>query len=192
MLNDSCITVGLHNILHAIVKRISSVKTVLWLAVNLHHLFSDGAAFNAFLMIKFLSLFLNKLVISRYTMFYNNVTLYLKVLFWLKTCKQKSIEKTKAFKIKQSKRKNQADRANYSTQRTYTQVSLYLLCVYIVSRIHSERNNNMLGWKFVTQSGNNKNMLINIMCANSFLELGVKPLSLEETLNMSEDNSTIR
>ncbi len=33
-------------ILHAIVMRISSVKTVLWLAVNLHQLFSDGAAFN--------------------------------------------------------------------------------------------------------------------------------------------------
>ncbi len=37
---------GLHGILHAIVMRISSVKTVLWLAVNLHQLFSDGAAFN--------------------------------------------------------------------------------------------------------------------------------------------------
>ncbi len=37
---------GLHDILHAIVMRISSVKTVLWLAVNLHQLFSDGAAFN--------------------------------------------------------------------------------------------------------------------------------------------------
>ncbi len=38
--------IGLHDILHAIVMRISSVKTVLWLAVNLHHLFSNGAAFN--------------------------------------------------------------------------------------------------------------------------------------------------
>ncbi len=38
--------VGLQDILHAIVMRISSVKTVLWLAVNLHHLFSNGAAFN--------------------------------------------------------------------------------------------------------------------------------------------------
>ncbi len=37
---------GLHDILHAIVVRISSVKTVLSLAVNLHHLLSDGAAFN--------------------------------------------------------------------------------------------------------------------------------------------------
>ncbi len=37
---------GLHDILHAIVMRISSVKTVLWLVVNLHHLFSNGAAFN--------------------------------------------------------------------------------------------------------------------------------------------------
>ncbi len=37
---------GLHGILHAIVMRISSVKTVLWLAVNLHQLFSNGAAFN--------------------------------------------------------------------------------------------------------------------------------------------------
>ncbi len=36
----------LHNILHAIVMCISSVKTVLWLAVNLHHLFSNGGAVN--------------------------------------------------------------------------------------------------------------------------------------------------
>ncbi len=41
--------VGLHVILHAIVMRISSVKPVLWLVLNLHHLFSkpvDGAAVN--------------------------------------------------------------------------------------------------------------------------------------------------
>ncbi len=38
--------VELHDILHVIVMCISSVKTVLWLAVNLHHLFSNGAAFN--------------------------------------------------------------------------------------------------------------------------------------------------
>ncbi len=37
---------GLGDILHAIVMRISSVKPVSWLAVNLHHLFSNGAAFN--------------------------------------------------------------------------------------------------------------------------------------------------
>ncbi len=37
---------GLHDILHAIVMRISSVKPVLWLALNLHHLLSSGAAFN--------------------------------------------------------------------------------------------------------------------------------------------------
>ncbi len=43
-----------------------------------------------FLITKFLSRFLNKLMISRYTsVFYNNVTLYRKILFWLKnTCKQ--------------------------------------------------------------------------------------------------------
>ncbi len=39
-------TVGLGDISHAIVMRISSVKPVPWLAVNLHHLFSNGAAFN--------------------------------------------------------------------------------------------------------------------------------------------------
>ncbi len=37
---------GLHDILHAIVMHISSVKPVPWLALNLHHLFSNGAAFN--------------------------------------------------------------------------------------------------------------------------------------------------
>ncbi len=37
---------GLGDISHAILMRISSVKPVLWLVVNLHHLFSDGAAFN--------------------------------------------------------------------------------------------------------------------------------------------------
>ncbi len=36
--------VGLGDILHEIVMRISSVKPVPWLAVNLHHLFSNGAA----------------------------------------------------------------------------------------------------------------------------------------------------
>ncbi len=34
--------------------------------------------------------------------------------------------------------------------------------------------------------------LTKIVCANSFLALWVKPLSLEETLYMSEDNFTIR
>ncbi len=38
--------VGLHDILRAIVMRISSVKTVLWLAENHLQLFSNGAAFN--------------------------------------------------------------------------------------------------------------------------------------------------
>ncbi len=38
---------GLHNILHVIFMRISSVKAVLWLAVNLHQMFSNGAAFNS-------------------------------------------------------------------------------------------------------------------------------------------------
>ncbi len=38
--------VGLHDILHAIDMRISSVNTILWLAVNLHQLFPSGAAFN--------------------------------------------------------------------------------------------------------------------------------------------------
>ncbi len=38
--------VGLDDISHAICMRISSLKPVPWLAVNLHHLFSNGAAFN--------------------------------------------------------------------------------------------------------------------------------------------------
>ncbi len=37
---------GLGDISHAICMRISSVKQVPWLAANLHHLFSSGAAFN--------------------------------------------------------------------------------------------------------------------------------------------------
>ncbi len=41
-----CCELGLHDILHAIVMRISSVKTVLWLAIHLLQLFSNGAAFN--------------------------------------------------------------------------------------------------------------------------------------------------
>ncbi len=32
-------------------------------------------------------------MISRYSMFYNNVTLYRKDLFWLKTCKQQQQKK---------------------------------------------------------------------------------------------------
>ncbi len=42
----STFPLGLGDILHAICMRISSVKPVPWLAVNLHHLFSNGAAFN--------------------------------------------------------------------------------------------------------------------------------------------------
>ncbi len=38
--------VGLHDISHAIVMRISSVKPVTWLVINLHHMHSDGATFN--------------------------------------------------------------------------------------------------------------------------------------------------
>ncbi len=38
--------VGMGDILHAICMRISSVKQVPWLALNLHHLFSNGAVFN--------------------------------------------------------------------------------------------------------------------------------------------------
>ncbi len=37
---------GLGDISHVICMRISSVKPVPWLAANLHHLFSNGAAFN--------------------------------------------------------------------------------------------------------------------------------------------------
>ncbi len=39
-------TVGLCDISHAMIMRISSVKPVLWLVVNLHQVLSDGAAFN--------------------------------------------------------------------------------------------------------------------------------------------------
>ncbi len=51
--------------------------------------------------------------------------------------------------------------------------SVYIYCVYIVSRINSERNNNihMLGWKFFPQSDNNKNARTKLTCANSFLAL---------------------
>ncbi len=45
-LRDNILILGLRDIMHAIVMRISSVKLVLWLVVNLNHLFSDGAAFN--------------------------------------------------------------------------------------------------------------------------------------------------
>ncbi len=41
-----CIKLGLRDILHAIVMCISSVKPVLWFVINLHQLFSNGAAFN--------------------------------------------------------------------------------------------------------------------------------------------------
>ncbi len=81
-----------------------------------------------FLIIKFLPRFLNKLMI-KYTQRYTTMLRYLKVLFCLKTCvNQKNIyayKKTKAFKIKQSKLKNQADSANYSTERTYMRGFIY-------------------------------------------------------------------
>ncbi len=74
-------------------------------------LFKLGMRNTLFLTIKFfLSRFLmimKKLMISRYTtMSYNNVTLYRKVLFWLKTCKlnKKNIKKASRAngKIKQT------------------------------------------------------------------------------------------
>ncbi len=85
-----------------------------------------------FLIIKLSSRFLNKLMISLYsTMFYNNVTLYRKVLFWLETCvnnNKKYIKK--AFKIKQSKQNDQADCANYSTDcRLHILESAYIYCL---------------------------------------------------------------
>ncbi len=125
-----------------------------------------------FLITKILARFLNKLMIRGYsTMFYNNVAIYCKVLFWLKTCGNNNrtyIKKT--FKIKQSKQKNQADCANYSTECwLHILESAYIYCVYIVSLINSERNKNihMLGWKFVPLFDNNKNALTKISCANS-------------------------
>ncbi len=56
-----------------------------------------------FWITKFLSRFLNKLMISCYTtMFYNNVTLYLKVLFLLKICEQqKYIKKSIQYQSEQ-------------------------------------------------------------------------------------------
>ncbi len=48
-LSSVCLSIyhlGLGDISHAICMRISSVKPVPWLTVNLHHLFSNGAAFN--------------------------------------------------------------------------------------------------------------------------------------------------
>ncbi len=133
-----------------------------------------------FLIIKLSSRFLNKLMISRYTtMFYNNVMLYCKALFWLKTCK-----KTNKTSIQdQAKQTGKSSRLPITERRLHILESAYIYCVYIVSRINSERNNNihMLGWKFVPQS-DNKNALTKITCANSFLALCVRPLSLEETL----------
>ncbi len=79
-----------------------------------------------FRITKFLSRFLNKLMISHYsTMFYNNVTFYRK-------CKQQQQQKyiKKAFKIKQSKLKNQADCGNYSTEcRLHILESAYIYCL---------------------------------------------------------------
>ncbi len=40
------LNLGLGDISNTMIMRISSVKLVLWLVVNLHHLLSDGAAFN--------------------------------------------------------------------------------------------------------------------------------------------------
>ncbi len=42
----SKLKLGLHEKLLVIIQCISSVKPVLWLVVNLHHVLSDGAAFN--------------------------------------------------------------------------------------------------------------------------------------------------
>ncbi len=84
-----------------------------------------------FLITKFLSQFLNKLMISRYSMFYNNVTSQGFILVE-NMCKQQQQKNTfkKAFKIKQSKWKNQADCANYSKEcRLHILKSAYIYCV---------------------------------------------------------------
>ncbi len=100
-------------------------------------------------------------------------------------CKQQqNIHLKKAFKIKQSKQKSQADYTNYSTECwLHILESAYIYCVYIVSLINSERNNNihMLGWKFVPLFDNNKNALTKKTCANSFLALCVKTLPRENS-----------
>ncbi len=63
-----------------------------------------------FLIITFLSQFLNKLMISSYTtMFYNNVTLYCKVLFWLKTCKPPQQQQQQQKNIKKHSRSSRAN-----------------------------------------------------------------------------------
>ncbi len=60
-----------------------------------------------FFISKFLSQFLNKLMISHYsTMFYNNVTLYRKVLFWLKTYVNNNNKKIHLKKHSRSSRAN--------------------------------------------------------------------------------------
>ncbi len=47
--SDGLFLLGLHDKSHVIAMRISSVKPVLWLVVNLHHMPLDGVAFNTLL-----------------------------------------------------------------------------------------------------------------------------------------------
>ncbi len=82
-----------------------------------------------FLISKFLSRFLNKLIISRYsTMIYNNVTFYIKVLFWLKTCKQQQQKYIKNIQdqAEQMEKSSRLCQLQYRKYATYTRVSLYL------------------------------------------------------------------
>ncbi len=129
---------------------------------------------NAFLIIKFLSRFLsNKLMISRYsTMFYNNVMLYRKVLFWLKTCKQQQTIHLK--KHSRSSRANGKIKQTvpitvqnvgyiYSSQPIFIVFKLFHILI-----LRETINVHMLRWKFVPQSGNNNNVLAKITCADSF------------------------
>ncbi len=75
-------------------------------------------------------------------------------------CKQQQkVHFKKAFKIKPSKRKNQADCANYSTEwATYTRVSLYLLFkLFHVLILRETIISTCSCESFFSQSGNNKN-----------------------------------
>ncbi len=81
-------------------------------------------------------------------MFYNNVTLYRKAIFWLKTRvnNNKNTFK-KAFKIKQT-----VSSTVQNTGYMYLSQPIFMVCI-----INSERNYNIHMLGFIPQSGNNKN-----------------------------------
>ncbi len=159
----------------------------------------DSMRKTLFLITKILARFLNKLMIRGYsTMFYNNVAIYCKVLFWLKTC----VNNNKTYIKKKHSRSSRANRKIkqtvpitvqnvgyiYSSQPIFIVFTLFHLLILRETKI-SICSGESLFLCLITIRTRWQRYRVLTLC--------VKPLSLPKILPlwnvyMSEDNFTIR